>query len=381
MTVPTLTESRILHPYPETISDSADANSSVAALRQFTPLRLMAYGLEAGDSHRLLDLVAQGSSWKHTALEMAQAVLDLANDRELLISDSLVASLHHRASALQRVSQVMMLDNSDERKQIFAQASENYVESKRNDSRFEMATIESSRGPLNAWVITPATSGPKPVVLVHGGVDGWAMDWEGLALEIVNEGMIAVVLDGPGQGQTRFTHEHYLDPEWLDSYQAVCDFLSKLADGAPIGAVGNSMGAGIVALVASRYPIFDAVCSNGPVQDMAALLAKRSYSRKLATFVGNAPTMQEVEATFQSLTLSSENLTLECPFLLLQGTEDPMVSVSDGYSLLSMVASPLKHMALFEGGEHVINRYPGDKHFVIRAWLRRHLLATTSTSS
>lgn len=369
----TLVIRRVDFPAAATVAEKADAAANAAALRQFTPLRLSAYGVEPGDALRLMELVEQGGSWRRSALALASMVLDRLEDTDARLSTLSAAELHSRASALQRISQVMEVDNTPERRAVYAQAVENFAAARRHDDRYERVLIDTCHGQLAAWVITPRGDGPFPVVLVHGGVDGWSMDWEGLALTLVGEGMTAVVIDGPGQGESRFTHGHYLTPDWLEAYEQVCEFLVQRAAGEPIGAVGNSMAAGIVAMVASRYPVFSAVCSNGPVTSMAALLERKTYARKLAAFCAEGATDAEVFAVFESMELTEDKLALECPFLLLQGSADPMVPVEHGMDLLRSIRSADKQMVLFEGGEHVINRYPADKHHVIRTWMRQRL--------
>ena len=368
----TLTIRRVDFPPADAVAGD-DHAANAAALRQFTPLRLMAYGVEAGDALRLLELVENGASWRLAALALAARVLDRVDDSDARVSPKSIAELQGRASALQRVSQAMEVTNSPERRAVYAQAVENYIAARSGDPRFERVLIGSCNGPIAAWVITPEGPGPFPVVLVHGGVDGWAMDWEGLALTLVEEGMTAVVIDGPGQGETRFNHDHFLTTSWLDAYEQVCGFLLRRAGGEPIAAVGNSMAAGMVALVAARYPIFSAVCSNGPVTSMSALLARRTYARKLAAFCEPAASDADVYDVFESMALTPGRLALDCAFLLLQGSADPMVPVEHGERLLAEIRSPDKQMVLFEGGEHVINRYPADKHHVIRTWLRDRL--------
>ncbi|QIX53573.1 alpha/beta hydrolase [Rhodococcus sp. DMU1] len=367
---PALVIDRIGYPCDEDITAADDTAVTAAALRQFTLHRLLAYGVEAGDALRLLELAARGQSWRRSALALADQHLARVANPDLPRTTRSQTHLFARASALQRISQVMELDNSPHRREIYAAAAAHFARARADDRRYEHLVIDTVGGPVAAWVITPGSEGPHPVVLVHGGVDGWSMDWEGLALPLVEEDMTVVLLDGPGQGETRLIHRHYLTPHWLDAYEQVCDFLAERAAGMPVAAVGNSMAAGLVLLIAARYPVFTAVCSNGPVTSMAAQLARRTYARKLASFCGDAPTAEQVRAVFDSMELTEDRIGATCPFLLLQGDQDPMVPVEDGLRLLDRVPAADKRMALFEGGEHVLNRYPGDKHHLIRTWLR-----------
>lgn len=360
--------------YPTGIAATHDeAKATEAALRQFTVHRLHAYGVELGDGLRLMELAAETSSWKQSALALADQLLARAAAPDLPKTVLGQSTLYARASSLQRISQVMDIENTAERRATYLAAVGNFTKSREHDPRYEHVIIDTIGGPMAAWVITPSTPGPHPVALVHGGVDGWSMDWEGTALPLVDEGFIAVIIDGPGQGETRFVHDHYLTTQWLDSYEQVCDYLVMRAVGMPVTAVGNSMAGALVVLIASRYPVFAAVCSNGPVLSMAATLVRRSYARKLGTFCGTDASAEDVRAVFESMELSAERITLTCPYLLLQGDADPMVSLEDGERLLEHITSPDKQMALFERGEHVLNRYPADKHHITRTWMRNRV--------
>lgn len=371
------TAAEIVHvasPRQQDIRPHDDAAASAAALRQFSHLRLMAYGLDPGDAAQLLELVEEGNSWKRTATALADRVL--ARGDQLLLSARSRAQHLHRASALLRISLAMDLDNNAGRRATYLRAAELFEAAHADDPRYEKALIDSSAGPIAAWLIRANPGRKAPVALVHGGVDGWSMDWEGLALSFVQEGIDALVVDGPGQGETRFRHEHYLHRQWLDAYEPVTQYLREVADGKPIAAVGNSMAAGMVLHIAARYPVFSAVSSNGPVREMSGLLEGRSYARKLATFCGARDVPDDrVAETFASIDLP-EQIEIDCPFQLLQGTADPMVPVADGEAVLTAVRSPDKQFALFDGGEHVINRYPGDKHAVQSSWVAHHLGAS-----
>lgn len=358
-------------PPPEAIAVRDDAGASSAALRQFTPLRLAAYGVEPGDALRLLELVGEGGSWKRTALVLADAVLTRADTA--LLSDRARRHHLHRAAALLRLSTAMDLDNDVDRRTTYLRAADLFARSRAADARYERVDIDSASGSIAAWVIRPSAGAVTPAVLVHGGVDGWAMDWESLALSFVEEGLTALVIDGPGQGETRFRHEHYLGPRWLDAYSSVSEYLCELAGPHRVAITGNSMAAGMVLRVAAHYPVFSAVSSNGPLLRMSDQLVRSSYARKLASFCGwSGVDESRLRSTFESVDLPDQ-IALRCPFQLLQGGADPMVPVGDGQAVIEAVSSPDKHMVLFDRGEHVLNRYPADKHSLQASWVAHHL--------
>src|SRR5699024_3519105 len=274
-----------------------------------------------------------------------------------------------RRSAPLRISQAMEVLNTETRRRTYLEAAALFSRAKAMDKRYRSRTIESSEGTLHAWEIWPTEEIPRGVVLVLGGVDGWSMDWDGLGQQIAHEGYIAVVLDGPGQGESRYTHETYLGPTWIRAYRSVIDYMNSLADGLPLFAVGNSMAAGMVLQIQSVYGAFSGVCSNGPVKDMSQLFSSKTYARKLAAFRGKSVSLDSARDIFGAIDLTPDRVKQATPVLLLQGDEDPMVPVSDGRTVLAWTQSAVPSFALFERGEHVINRFPADKHLLIRSWL------------
>lgn len=342
-----------------------------AGLRQFDFTRLMAYGIEPGDATRFLEALKGGSPWEATALEMEATLSDQQSAFEVrgMSSKELAKGFLERRSALLRISQAMEVRNTDTKRSTYLAAAELYTQAKSLDQRYSRETISTPAGALHAWQITSSSPSPKGTVLVHGGVDGWSMDWDGLAAEISLEGFNILAIDGPGQGESRFVHETFLTDEWVEAYRPVIAHMQNMAPGLPLFAVGNSMAAGIVLQLQTQYEAFEGVCSNGPVTSMSSLFSSRTYGLKLASFCGDDANLAKAQSVFRTIDLKPDRVRQDSPVLLLQGTEDPMVAVDEGKRVLEWTGSSNKSFALFERGEHVLNRFPADKHTLIRAWL------------
>lgn len=361
--------------YPTT--SSADSGSVVlgpreeAGLRQFDFTRLMAYGLEPGDATRYLEALKEGADWEEAALEMERSLADQQRiwQSRGMLSPALAKEFLERRSSLLRISQAMEVRNSARKRNTYLEAANLYTQAKGFDSRYSREQISSPVGTLHAWQIKAGTAAPHGTVLVHGGVDGWSMDWDGLATEIAREGFNVLVLDGPGQGESRFVYNTYLTESWSDAYGPVIEHMRGLNPGLPLFAVGNSMAAGVVLQLQNRFEAFSGVCSNGPVASMSGLFTGKTYSLKLASFCGDDDDITHAQTVFRTVDLKPDRVEQNTPVLILQGTEDPMVTVADGKRVLDWTGSPHQSFALFERGEHVLNRFPADKHMLLRAWL------------
>lgn len=361
--------------YPTTCSGDSETvvmePREEAGLRQFDFTRLMAYGIEPGDATRYLEALKEGAGWEEAALEMERSLADQQRiwQSQGTLSPELTKEFLERRSSLLRISQAMEVRNTTRKRTTYLEAANLYTQAKSFDSRYSREQISTPVGTLHAWQIKAGTAAPCGMVLVHGGVDGWSMDWDGLATEIAREGFNVLVLDGPGQSESRYVYSTYLTESWRDAYGPVIEHMQVLNPGLPLFAVGNSMAAGIVLQLQNQFEAFSGVCSNGPVVSMSELFTGKTYSLKLASFCGDDDDIAHAKAVFHTLDLKPDRVQQNTPVLILQGTEDPMVTVADGQQVLDWTSSSHQSFALFERGEHVLNRFPADKHMLIRAWL------------
>src|ERR1700730_16044672 len=91
---------------------------SQAALRQFSLERLMGYGLAYADVIELRARVLEGEEWQAAAAALAEIALKQANAAPTGPAQTTRILHLRRASALLRMSQMMMLIKTPERRQI-----------------------------------------------------------------------------------------------------------------------------------------------------------------------------------------------------------------------------------------------------------------------
>src|SRR5258707_15612432 len=91
-----------------------------------------------------------------------------------------------------------------------------------------------------------------PIVIIIGGADVWREAYEPAARSLLERGVGVLLVDGPGQGESRLFHGLYLTDDYHLAYSAIIDFLiaeKRLGDA--IGIYGNSLGGHLAAKVAS----------------------------------------------------------------------------------------------------------------------------------
>jgi esterase/lipase len=342
------------------------SDESEAALRQLTLQRLMGYSVEFGDAGELRRLVELGVPWQEATTSVADYHLARLDDPNQPLSGPTRRDLLIRISALLRMSQIMMLSDSDERRDIYRRAARLFLEAFTTEPHCERVSIDFDGKPMVAWFAGAGRSA-APSVLIIGGIEGWAMDLLGLGEILQRRGINALLLDGPGQGETRFDHDHFLDENWRAAYSAAITFLIERSGGAPVGVLGNSVGGGIAMKLAAFDRRIAACCNNGGLRNPLVHRERRGFFPKVAAFCG-AVSADDVDRIWRTVELTPDSLGMSCPLLIVHGRLDPMITVEDVTDFLGWATSSDKQLRIFADGDHCIYNHPADKHALIGDW-------------
>ena len=352
-------------------AQSADAPRSAedqAALEQFSLERVMAYGVHHADAVELRGRVSAGGRWQAVATELAEDCLAPPEGSAAPASPATKANRLYRASALLRMSQIIMLSDNDERREIFRRAADLYRQAAAISGDREKIIVDTEGGPLAGWLYPSQRGKAAGCAVVIGGVEAWAMDFGELGLELARRGVETLVVDGPGQGETRFTHRHYLTKTWVRSYQGAFDYLLKRTGGAPLGVVGNSLGGATALSLATQDDRILACCDNGGPKAIGRPPANVSYPPKIAAFCGETTQAQAAEI-LPTLSPMAGDASINCPLLIVHGALDHLVSTEDAKSLFEWAKSADKQMVVYSDGDHCVYNHPDDKHNLIGDWV------------
>lgn len=201
------------------------------------------------------------------------------------------------------------------------------------------------------------------------------MDWWQHGVELTRSGIGAVVIDAPGQGLTRYRHAHYFSGDWRESYEAVIDFVQGQSGGCPIGVLGNSFSGALVTHLGAQFPQLQAGANNGGLERVPTLMRKSStWADKFARMCRPGLSKREVLEIFESISLKAHDMDLSGSYLQIQGAVDPLVPNAAAGRIFRGVSAPDKRLVSFEQGEHLVSRYPADKHALISSWFRSQLV-------
>jgi esterase/lipase len=348
------------------------------ALRQFSLERMMGYGVHHADAVELRGRVTAGEAWQAVATNLAAICLAPPEAPAAPASTATHANRLYRASALLRMSQMMMLADDDERREIFSRAADLYRQAATLTDDREQIIVETGGGPLAGWLYRSQSGPSVGCAVVIGGVEGWAMDFGALGLELARRGVDALVLDGPGQGESRMVHHHYLTKTWVRSYQGLFEHLATRTGGAPLAFVGNSMGGAVAMRLASQDPRIVACCDNGgpraPRGAPGSAPANTSFFRKMMAHCGDV-TEAAASEIWRTIDPMAPDTSVSCPLLIVHGGLDPLVSTEDARSVFDWASSADKQMIIFSDGDHCVYNHSDDKHNVIGDWIFHRLSA------
>ena len=335
---------------------------SQAALRQFSPERLVAYGLAREDADELLARVAQGEEWRAAALALGDRLQAPGPDA----APATAAGVLFRMSALVRASQLMMIEDTAERRQLFARAVERYASAAAIAADRVPLVLHGAAGKtLAGWRFAAAQ--PVAVAVVWGGIEGWAMDFSGLGEALAARGIDAYLIDGPGQGETRLTHGLYFGPDWALHWRAVVDQVEAETRGLPLVMVGNSMSGCMTMNYAPHDPRIRAVCSNGgPLRPPPLVGDLPSKLRKFVVFCGEA----DAGAVWGALDSAREMARSSQPLLILHGGADPLVTEVEVLEIAARAGGDDVRVVIYSDGDHCNYNHPTDKHELIAEWIR-----------
>jgi alpha-beta hydrolase superfamily lysophospholipase len=351
------------------------APEAQAGLRQYSLERMMGYGVDYADAIEFRARVLQGEPWKKAALAMAESLVVQSAVPGGAASAPSQAGRLHRASALFRIGQALMLVDGADREEMVGRAVDCYgrFAELRGDRRH--VRIETQHGPMAGWFLR-ATRGPAVgSAIVIGGIEGWAMDFDCIGEALACRGVNALLLDAPGQGETRIIHRHHLSPHWLESFRCATDFAQRQLPAGPIGIVGNSMGGSIAMAAANDDSRIVACCDNGgSIQPSQGRAAGATFLSKMVAFCG-AGDEDRAMAIWDTVEPVRPGANTDYALLVIQGGHDPLISVEHGKQLLARAPVTEKRMELFSDGDHCIYNHRSDRDMLISDWMRERLCA------
>jgi len=346
------------------------------ALRRAMPVsRMVDYGMQVEDAGAAHDAIREGGEWDQVLDDIAARDRCFARDAEDR-RDTVAAREHwHRAAAALIFAQ-MAFTFDTERKLVLHRKMVDCF------SRFaEHATppirklkVPFGAGALHAWVFTSGKDHAGPAVIVFGGMSGWGTAYRTMAEALCAHGIACLLVDGPGQGESRLEDHSYLDAHVARGLSRFVDLAFELSFGPrPIGIWGNSFGGLFAALTAAADPRIGACCING-APTRADPPPFRTAQEQMAAMFGRRD-LGGLEQTFELLSFHAQTAPVRCPVLIVEGGADPLVPLGSQRAFLNGNESVGSAVFTWPDGEHTIYNHGAERNARIAKWFADRLTA------
>jgi alpha-beta hydrolase superfamily lysophospholipase len=371
MTIESVQHALPARPLAKALAPAARAELD-AAMRAMPLQRLVGNGMSLSDATTLQAMAADGVPWTEAACWIGSCNILHAEACERS-GHSISANAHYRhAAAAFRFGQSPIMLDRPEKLSIYCRALDAFTRGARLAAApHDKVVIPHAEQAMTGWLIRPADVARPNVVIVVGGADGWREEYHEGALAMIARGLGALLLDGPGQGETRLLNKLYLDAAVDQAMSAAVSFL--LADeraGDRVGIWGNSLGGNFALRTAAADPRIAACCDNsGPPDPVRMFEAFPRIIDRFRAMVGGL----DAEATrriFSGLRVPLGTNPVACDLLILQGNNDPLVSVDDARSLYEDAPSARKRLVVWDDGDHCIYNHSDEKHALVADWFR-----------
>jgi 5-aminopentanamidase len=223
---------------------------------------------------------------------------------------------------------------------------------------------------LAAYLRVPP--GRPPVVIMIPGLDSVKEELQATAEYLLDRGLAAIAIDGPGQGEAEY--DLPIEPRYERVATAVVDFLEQRedVDSRRIGVFGVSLGGYYAARSAAHeHRLRAAVALAGPYRwdlDWDTLPPQTRV-----TFASRSGARSQAEARERAgaLTLEGAAELISCPLLVAHGGRDRLVPPYHAERLAR--EAPAAELMLDPDGSHGLTNHAFESRSAIADWLADHL--------
>lgn len=361
-------------PAPATVSE--EQRRELAMFKQAMPLpRLLGNGMEYTDAIAMHALADRGIAWADAGEWLGERNLRralLAQEAGHMLS---TRSFYRYASACFRFGQVSLSGDTERKRSMFHRLIETFAAAGKLDNPpIQKVEVPYRGGALCGWLMLPPHIEAPPVVIVVGGFDGWREEYHSGTQYLVERGIAALLVDMPGQGETRLFHHLYLTPDVADAFSCLVDFL--LHDGrvgTHIGIWGNSFGGLLTAWAASADSRIQAICVNGsPTRPIDGFDRFPPLIGMAGALIGTAD-QDVIRSIIRQLSFTSEANHIECALLQLHGALDPLSLIEASRHIYEDASSTDKQIIVWRDGDHCVYNHSHEKHSIMADWFHDHL--------
>jgi dienelactone hydrolase len=218
---------------------------------------------------------------------------------------------------------------------------------------------------LPAWFhLPPSYDGtPVPAVLVCGGMDAFKeIQISMYGDKLLERGFAALVVDGPGQGESPILGNYVTERNWIDAGDVLVDWLAdrEEVDADRLVAFGVSFGSFWMTQVAATQPRLKG-CAVGLVchePGAYTIFEKASPTFKARyMWMANLPDEDEFDAFAKKLDLMPLMEDMQVPWLSVAGDADELSPIECTYELAAACGAPAP-LLVYQSERHAFSGAP-----------------------
>lgn len=327
----------------------------------------------AASKMKVSDFESWYSEWRAIA-EYVENLANEANSSGLIVT---ARQAYFRASNYYRMAD-FYLDRDDPRE---LSTYEKHVNLFKRGADFCTPRVESIDIPfegrsLHSYFL-PSTPN-SPTLIAFGGADATCEEvYFNTGFEAQSRGFHVLLVDGPGQGWTLRFQKLYARPDYEKAVGAVIDYLLKekqgLIDPKKIGILGRSLGG----YYASRSAAMEKRIKAAIVWDAIFDIAEDVYDyfpsvRRAINWDLGALNEEEARVKLRKFNLSGVAEKIECPVLIVHGSEDYVSSPKAAEKLLAAIKTKDKMLKWYKAG-HGVSAYRAEATAFALDWVKTRL--------
>lgn len=259
------------------------------------------------------------------------------------------------ASAAYRVGQYSIVEDNELKLCMYRKLIDCYAEAAKYFThpthKVEIPYEESS---LSGWLRIPQKADSNcPAVLSIGGADGWREEHHNISEYYLERGIAFLLVDGPGQGETRLFNKLYMPLDVERSLSAAIDFLYRDDRvGKKIGCVGWSLGGYLCARTVSYNKYVKAACIVGGSYYPKEILGYYPHFVNVFSALTGERDHAKVYELIDGMTMEGLAKNITCSLLFVHGRCDPLFSLEGVRKIFDEASSIDKTLKIWDDGNH-----------------------------
>ena len=350
--------------------DEERSKQAEAWCRAMPLSRMVDYGMPRDLAELAHRMVKEGAAWDAVLEDLGREQEENARAEE---DPARARDVWHAAAASLVFAQMAFNTDSDRKRSLYREMTRCFTQfAARSEFQVLRVHVEHRGGKLFGWHFHASGGQAPATVIVFGGLSGWSTAYRSMAEALNRHGLDCLLVDGPGQGDSRLEGGVFADANIAAGFSRFIDQIHHSTPGQAVGIWGNSFGGLFAALTAVRDKRIVACCING-APPHAEIPPFRTAQEQLAALFG-VEDAEQLAGLLPALTFDGKRAPLACATLVLEGGADPLVPAGTQQSFLVGNRHPLSRLKTWPDGEHTIYNRAAERNALTAKWFAAALV-------